>query len=185
MFACEVIATYIPHRDLHPTSNHSHLTPRKIWHCIGSKCTDPLFSKTQTHTKTPSRYMLQVRAEGIYNLYLFNDQMEVLMEHYSKDRSSPFFLYYAMGNLHEPLQVLHEKLKYATCITQLRMPLSCMCACMAKRVRTPDNDAICFAAHILWYIHTPMPLRFLKKRWPGTVSSLPRLEILNAVSSRA
>lgn len=53
-----------------------------------------------------------VRATGVYNTYLFDEQMKTLISHHVQDEmdSRPFFLYYALGNVHEPMEAPPEAL---------------------------------------------------------------------------
>lgn len=46
-----------------------------------------------------------VRREGVYNTDLFNEQAEIILANYKDTTGDPFFLYYAPGNMHQPLEV--------------------------------------------------------------------------------
>lgn len=53
-----------------------------------------------------------VRSTGTYNTYLFDEQMKILVSHH--DDENPFFLYYALGNVHEPMEAPPEALERAS-----------------------------------------------------------------------
>merc|ERR1711998_228019 len=57
-----------------------------------------------------------------YNTYLFSSQVETLISHYGsqEEDSDPFFLYYALSNMHEPIQVpLEVKALHAKKLAQV------------------------------------------------------------------
>ena len=44
--------------------------------------------------------------ESHYNMYLFEDEVAKIISHHGdSDKNTPFFLYYAMSNVHEPIEV--------------------------------------------------------------------------------
>merc|ERR1711998_752569 len=65
---------------------------------------------------------------------------ETLIEHYAQDRSSPFFLYYALGNLHEPLEVPKQEMdkhskKLASIGNTQRREFACMTLMMDEAIK--------------------------------------------------